>query len=130
MTNKPLSQWTLEEVKEYCKRKVPCAGCIFELDIEGESVCRFDTGLVCGHERPHDWDLTDKPQFTEQDIADAKTLLKAFGAGNIQRTTSGQLLLIRVMALDTRIELRPDMFPSIQAGDTYLLSEIAGKKDE
>lgn len=74
---KPFKDWTLGELKDYCVSnagKLACQNgeCPFQKICDKITDCDRDE-LV-----PGDWDLSDKPRFTEQDISDAKALLRVF----------------------------------------------------
>lgn len=68
--NKPLSEWTLGEIKAECeKREKKCKGCLFDIN---PNKCRVmeATRFRC----PDSWDLSEPPRWTEQDVKDAKAL--------------------------------------------------------
>lgn len=70
--DKPLKDWTLGEAKEYCtSRNGNCADdCIFS---------KKGIGMVCGiAPKPVWWTLPEKPRFTQQEVEDAKMLLRVF----------------------------------------------------
>ena len=57
--DKPLSDWTLGEVRELCINQSGCKGCPM-------------SGAMCFIEKPvcpQEWDLTDKPRFTEEELS-------------------------------------------------------------
>lgn len=70
-TNKPLSEWTLREIKAECEKHIAhCVGCPLWTDAAG---CRLDTSCYRDND-PKKWDLSEPPRWTEQDKEDAKTL--------------------------------------------------------
>lgn len=57
--DKPLKDWTLEEVKECCSKYGTCVSeCPFSAK---NKLCRMTSN-------PCDWDLTDKPRWTQQEV--------------------------------------------------------------
>lgn len=63
---KKLSEYTVGEVKEICKR-FPCSECVF-----ADGGCRF-------RRFPKEWDTSEKSYFTEEEVETAKVLAKCFG---------------------------------------------------
>lgn len=61
-TNKPLKDWTLGEVQEYC-RKTECEDCIFDTDAPEVSRCP-----MAGN--PSAWIFIRNPRFTQQEMED------------------------------------------------------------
>lgn len=73
--NKPLSEWTLGEVKAECeKHTAHCVGCPLWTDAAG---CRLDTSCYRDND-PKIWDLSEPPRWTEQDKEDAKAIKRIF----------------------------------------------------
>ena len=70
-----------------------------------------------------------KPHFTEQEVEDAKTLLRVFPEqlDSISRSKDGTVTLAAKGAW--RGYLNNDAFPSIQPGQSYTLDEIIGGAD-
>lgn len=63
--DKPLKDWTLEEVKECCSKHGTCVSdCPFSTK---NKLCRMTSN-------PCDWDLTDKPRWTQQEVERAKAI--------------------------------------------------------
>ena len=116
--DKPLKDWTLGEVKEYCaSRNGNCADdCILS---------RKGIGMVCEvAPKPAWWTLADKPRFTQQEVEDAKTIKRVFGRdGAIRRTPN---LGERSTLVFDHLYINEDLFPSIQPGQSYTLDEIIG----
>ena len=71
-----------------------------------------------------------KPRFTEQEVADAKTLCRMWPNGEIKftRATDGDCTMVQVQgSLRGCLGLGTvDLFPSIKPGQSYILNEIAG----
>ena len=118
--DKPLKDWTLGEAKEYCtSRNGNCADdCIFS---------KKGIGMVCGiAPKPVWWTLPEKPRFTEQEVEDAKMLLRVFPErlDSISRSKDGTVTLAAKGAW--RGYLNKDAFLSIHPGQSYTLDEIIG----
>lgn len=121
--DKPLKDWTLGEAKEYCtSRNGNCADdCIFS---------KKGIGMVCGiAPKPVWWTLPEKPRFTEQEVEDAKMLLRIFPEhpDSVSRANDGTVTLAAKGAW--RGCLNSDAFPSIRPGQSYTLDEIIGGAD-
>lgn len=78
--NKPLSEWTLGEIKAECvKRNSFCeayGACPFFVSRSEKLHCKImnDVGKV----HPKKWDLSEPPRWTEQDKEDAKAIKRIF----------------------------------------------------
>lgn len=72
--NKPLSEWTLAEVKAECKKHTSkCTDCLFWADTD----CRIQINMALA-DYPEKWDLSEPPRWTEQDKEDAKAIKRIF----------------------------------------------------
>jgi hypothetical protein len=120
--NKPLKDWTAEEIYEECKEHwskygAACPKCYF-----------FDpdtAGCLVFNRIPFRWDLNGPSRFTKQERDDAKTPLKCVGNARIWRSDTGGLWLFKD---DEKIRLRQDIFITVGPGETVKLSEIAGRE--
>lgn len=119
--DKPLKDWTLGEVKECCNGNDCYAGCALA---KSPGKCKILYVLPCS------WDLAEKPRWTEQEVADAKTLCRMWPNGEIKftRATDGDCTMVQVQgSLRGCLGLGTvDLFPSIKPGQSYILNEIAG----
>ena len=116
---KPLKEWTLGELKEWCYqyRKAhtnkPC-----------EQTCPIYQRGICCREWVHEWDLEEKPRWTEQEVERAKAIKL------IYPTTKKLELVPCVVRVYTDngviAHLRADLFPSMKNGKIYTLDEIIG----
>ena len=116
--NKPLKDWTLGEVKDYC-RKRNCDG--------RDSECRFDQfceRITDGWYSPEEWDLTEKPRFTPKEVERAMAIkLLLPDANEIYRAH----WFTRVMRDGADIQIiKADLFPSLYEGQTVKVSDIIG----
>lgn len=115
--DKPLKDWTLGEVKEYCNPRGRCSGCALFNRSQGR--CRFYDG-------PYHWDLTDRPNFTEQEVEATKAIRILFPCAThlIQFQPNEP---VSVKAGDAFVvNLNSVLFPNIQPGKPYTLDEIIG----
>jgi hypothetical protein len=119
--DKPLRNWTLGEVQNNCKEAEDCRRCVF-------GTC--DGSCELRDSCPVSWDLTDPPRFTEQEVEDAKTLMRAF-PGYTQVSRAGYDLYLKISdnAYHALI-LNYCMFPSIKDGETVELSDIIGGNND
>lgn len=116
--DKPLKDWTLEEVEKVCNDlKEDCTDCPF-----------FDVNFckVCG--QPRFWDLSKKPRFTQQDIEDAKMIRAVFGKnGTVKRYDKATTEPYSTLAFNN-LYINENMLPSIKEGQEYSLDEIIGSE--
>ena len=125
--DKPLKDWTLGELKEYCGTAVyQCHKGICPF----KNICdRITSENQVYHVVPGDWDLTDKPRFTEQEVEDAKTIKRVFGRdGTIKRYNKAMIAPYSNLVFD-HLYINADLFPSIRPGQCYNLDEIIGGAD-
>lgn len=113
--DKPLKDWTLEEVKEYCTRSDCYNGCKLA---ESPGKCKILDVSPC------EWDLDEKPRFTQQEVEDAKTILKVFGRKGIIKRYHfcGDP---STLTFDN-LYINQYLFPSIKPDQEYTLDEIIG----
>lgn len=128
--SKPVKDWTLGELKEYCLRSVgkdACLtrGCPFKKICDDITRSSDEDNVV-----PGDWDLTNPPKWTKEDVERAKMLIELIpeakrlerGATVIHvRGDSGGAYFC---ALDS------DRFPSIKIGEIVKLEEIINAKTD
>ena len=126
--DKPLRDWTLGEIKEYCKKKgTRCGDCPAIYD---GNHCKLNS-------TPEIWPLKSKPHFTEQEVEDAKAIKRMFGDDNfthIRKDEDGLCEMMDGPGDDPNvgwcaIGMEEGMFPSIRPGETVTLEEIIGGAD-
>lgn len=118
--DKPLKDWTLGELTEYCERNVSENGNCVNCDLQtGIGYCPFDG-------TPSDWDLDQKPRFTEQEAEEAKAVKILFPrATHLRRIRPNE----PVSALSNEcfvVNINSELFPSLRPGETVTLDEIIG----
>ena len=114
--DKPLKDWTLEEVKECCSKQGTCVSeCPFSTK---NKLCRMTSN-------PCDWDLTDKPRWTQQEVERAKAIKLIYPAAYRLEEADP---LIRVWDKEGKLLAHVDvnLFLSFQPGQSYTLDEIIG----
>ena len=118
--DKPLKDWTLEEVKECCSKYGTCVSeCPFSAK---NKLCRMTSN-------PCDWDLTDKPRWTQQEVEDAKKIVEIIPlVYKFERNKNGVLSAVCSIPDigDDFCLLNRGLLPSIQPGQSYTLDEIIG----
>ena len=122
--NKPLSEWTLGEIKSECKR---CNGnCINAVCPMVKWISKDEMACVIIRElrkpTPASWDLSEPPRWTEQDKEDAKAVRHLMPwATKVGRGRDYDSLM-----LNSSVVLHRDLFPSLKPGETVTLDEIIG----
>ena len=115
--DKPLKEWTLGELKDYCHRAPhDCIGCKVKGD---RNNCPFDG-------EPAKWTLDEKPRFTGQEVEDAKYIRRILKADFVQRNIYGNGLIAMRSDNTVSVVINSEMFPSIPSGELYTLDEIIG----
>lgn len=122
--DKPLKDWTLGELKEYCGTAVyQCHKRICPF----KNICDRITSENQGdYVVPGDWDLTDHIRFTQQEVEDAKTLKRVFGRDGTIKRYSKAMTAPRSNLVFDHLYINEDLFPSIKIGQEYTLDEIIG----
>ena len=105
--DKPLKDWTLGECKEWCSVQSKCP-----------PKCPIET--ICT-KAPNNWDLSDKPRFTQQEVEDAKIMKRVFGQDGVVKRKE-HCLTFNEMPIDKKI------FPSLVVGEEVTLSKILGEE--
>lgn len=127
--NKPLSEWTLAEVKAECKKHTSkCADCLFWADTD----CRIQINMALA-DYPEKWDLSEPPRWTDDEIEFAK-MFKAACKNKIffERLSGSQMLLWGEEGLDPtpNAVLPYKLLPSLNEGERATLDEIIGGGDQ
>ena len=114
--DKPLKDWTLGEVKECCSKHGTCVSeCPFS---DKNKLCRMTSN-------PCDWDLTDKPRFTQREVERAKAIKLLYkDAEKIQECDPVAKILNNYDSVIAQVDT--GMFPSLRLGETVTLDDIIG----
>lgn len=125
---KPLSEWTLGEVKAECKKhpdgcRTMGTDCILYGFYDSEQRCVVNR--LTGGNAPCLWDLSEPPCWTEQDKEDAMMIKRLIPwANQVNRGMEGSLSLNPVTAIDRKL------FPLLKPGESAMLDEIIGGTNE
>lgn len=113
--DKLLKDWTLGEVEKLCHDLgKDCDGCPFYVDY-----CKVNG-------QPRDWDLSEKPHWTEQEVELAKAAKKLFPeASDLARMNACALALSNDHGGHIA-NINSDLFPSLPLGLCVKLDEIIG----
>ena len=119
--DKPLKDWTLGELSDYCKKVVDPDGNCFNCEAKKYiGLCPFEETAPC------DWDFEVKPHFTQQDVEEAKAIRRVFDRdGTIKRHSKAMTAPYSNLTFD-HIYINENLFPSIEVGQEYTLDEIIG----
>lgn len=120
--DKPLKDWTLGELSEYCKCHTSENGNCMNCDLQkGIGCCPFECA-------PADWDLSEKPRFTEQEVERAKAIKVLWPETNAIKSDGARTILL-VVEDDTswqRETVPEPFFPSAEKNEVYTIDEIIG----
>ena len=118
--DKPLKDWTLGEIKNYCEKH----------DCTKDCPCSASNGeCKINRVNPCEWDLEENPRFTEQEVEAAKavkvlfpctTHLIQFQPNEPVSAKAGDAFVVNLNSV---------LFPNIQPGKPYTLDEIIGGAD-
>ena len=115
--DKPLKEWTLGELKEWCYQYRKA-----HTDKPCEQTCPIYQRWICCREWVHEWDLEEKPRWTEQEVEMVKNLLEVVGPAELRKVAD-----MVTMKVDGKIiYLRKDAFPSLKNEMVVTLYEIIG----
>ena len=118
--DKPLKDWTLGELKEWCYQYRKA-----HTDKPCEQTCPIYQRGICCCEWVHEWDLDEKPSFTEQEVERAKAIRLLFpDAVAVERL--GNIIIAERVDRSAACVISADLMPIIQNRDFYTLDEIIG----
>ena len=119
---KPLKEWTLGELKEWCYQyrkshtNKPC-----------EQTCPIYQRGICCCEWVHEWDLSEQPRFTQQEVESAKIISVLFPeATHIERLRGSKVLGITGAEDGWIADIESSLFPEIKSGQSVTLDQIIG----
>lgn len=113
--DKPLKDWTLGE----------CMGECSKLTYRGLTCEQCPLDKICGN-AVDEWNLSDKPRWTQQEVEDAKAVRRVFGRdGVIERYNKAMTEPYSNLVFD-HLYINEDLFPSLRPGESVKLEEIIG----
>lgn len=118
--DKPLAEMTLAEVKDWCRNyRQQCA----KTNFCEETGCPLNERGICCEAWVHDWDLEEKPQFTEEEISCMRLFQKHCGGVLwFERRMDGCLYWISEGGCEDLLPYK--LFPSIKKGERVRLSDV------
>lgn len=124
MNTKPLSEWTLAEVKAECKKHdTGCNSCTFYSTVGHCRISQNDDFSDC----PEAWDLSEPPRWTEQDKEDARALKRLIAnASYVWRSSEGSNPKLYDRYEDFVSVLRLDCFAALPPQTEVTFDEIIG----
>lgn len=119
---KPLKYWTLGELKEWCYQYRKA-----HTDKPCEQTCPIYQRGICCREWVHEWDLEEKPRWTQQEVESAKIISVLFPeATHIERLRGSKVLGITGAEDGWIANIESSLFPEIKSGQSVTLDEIIG----
>lgn len=112
--DKSLSDWTLGEARELCAGRSYCKGCPM-----AGAVCSIEK-VVC----PQEWDLTDKPRFTEEEVVFLRYIESVFPGSNVKKIADSALVIEADMG---KWALPAELLPSLRPGQPVCLEDVLGE---
>ena len=119
LTNKPLSEWTLGEIKAECEKHECCTVECPAYRLESKRRCRIKYS-------PNTWDLSEPLRWTEQDKEDARKIKAIFPDDynlDVGRLDDGRLKLFIIQGLSF-VLINDALLPSLKPGESATLDEI------
>lgn len=118
-TNKPVMEWTLDEVRQYCTLH----GC--------NKQCRFynkeaNTNCEISSEHPNYWNFTDKPKWTDGEIQWARNIKALYNSNidgmRIVRSANDDSYAL--ISDSWNATINSGLFPTLESGQSVLVSDI------
>ena len=117
--DKPLKEWTLGELKEWCYQyrnahtNKPC-----------EQTCPIYQRGICCREWVHEWDLEEKPRWTEQEVERAKAIKVLYPEADKLDECDPQIKVLNTKFVIATLDNA--LFTSLRPSETVKLDEIIG----
>ena len=118
--DKPLKDWTLGELKGWCYQYR-----MIHTDKPCEQTCPIYQRLICCREWVHEWDLDEKPRFTEQEVEVAKAIKLLF-PDVVKVCRFSGVVKAECENGSGECMIGAKLLPSIQNYQSYTLDEIIG----
>ena len=120
-TNKPLSEWTLGEIKQRCD-----SCCAIPEDCVGCPARRANGDCAIGEPFEY-WDLSESPRWTEQDVEDAKALKRLIAdAHHVWRGAGQNDKPLLYDEYEDQVWILNDCFTALPPRTNITLDEIIG----
>lgn len=117
--DKPLKDWTLGELKEWCYQYR-----MVHTDKPCEQTCPIYQRWICCREWVHEWDLDEKTRFTEQEVERAKAIKMIYP--NAEKLELVPCVIRVYTDIGVIAHLHADLFPSMKYGLICTLDDIIG----
>lgn len=118
--DKPLKDWTLGELQEWCYQYRKA-----HTDKPCEQACPIYQRGICRCEWVHEWDLDEKPRFTEQEVEVAKAIKLLF-PDVVKVCRFSGVVKAECENGSGECMIGAELLPSIQNHQSYTLDEIIG----
>lgn len=122
--DKPLNDWTLGELSDYCKKVVDPDGNCFNCEAKKYiGLCPFEETAPC------DWDFEEKPRFTEQEVKRAKAIQVMWPEAKevrVRNGAQGEIEYRVCTGCAVLGVLYGDVFPTMERLKEYTIDEIIG----
>lgn len=122
--DKPLKDWTLGELSDYCKKVVDPDGNCFNCEAKKYiGLCPFEETAPC------DWDFEEKPRFTEQEVKRAKAIQVMWPEAKevrVRNGAQGEIEYRVCTGCAVLGVLYGDVFPTMERLNEYTIDEIIG----
>lgn len=115
--DKPLKDWTLGE----------CMGECSKLTYRGLTCEQCPLDKICGN-AVDEWDLSEKPRWTEQEVERAKAIKVLFPEINAIKYDGAWTQCLEIVdgTYFQREVITRHLFPSVEKGQVYTFDEIIG----
>ena len=121
--DKLLKDWTLGELQEWCYQYRKA-----HTDKPCEQACPIYQRGICRCEWVHEWDLDEKPRFTEQEVEVAKAIKLLF-PDVVKVCRFSGVVKAECKNGSGECMIGAKLLPSIQNHQSYTLDEIIGGAD-
>lgn len=120
--DKPLKDWTLGELKEWCYQYRKA-----HTDKPCEQTCPIYQRGICCREWVHEWDLEEKPRWTEQEVELFRAIQVLYPkAEYVERIKDSGVIGLSNNTCGWITDIDKDLFPALRPGESVTLDEIIG----
>ena len=126
--DKPLKDWTLGDCRDYFGKQ------IFKAAEKGgccETYCDLYKRGICKNEWCSEWDLSEKPRWTHQEVERAKAIKVLLPEINAIKCDGALTQFLEIVdgTYFQREVITRYLFPSVEKGQVYTLDEIIGGEE-